>query len=538
MLEFQHIEYLIVLAAVPILLLLFFLLLRWKKKTSDKIGDAHLVKQLSGNFSPKKFNLKFILVVIAFICCGIALAGLVKPDGKSNVKRTGIDVVIALDVSNSMLADDIKPTRLDRAKQVIGKLIDRLENNRIGLIIFAGKAYVQMPLTSDHSAAKMYLYAVTPDDIPTQGTVISQALRTSYAAFNTKEKTFKSILLISDGEDHDEEALKTTKQLAEAGVVINTVGIGSPQGARLMDHATNQFKTDENGQVVISRLNEQILQQIATDGNGIYQLFSSTDEVVNNLDNKLAGLGQTTITDNTSATYYHYFWYFVAAAILFLLIESITTERRKSTTQVLLKTTIVTGFIFLPFAAFSQNSKIIEGNTAYDQKKYGEAALAYQQALQKENTNVIARYNLGNSIYKSDKPEDAIQYYDDVIASSAEPGIKEKAYYNKGVAYQKQNKLGDCIAAYKAALKIDPKDEEARQNLQRAIKQTPPQPKQNQNKQDKKQDQDQQPKPQPSKITKRDAEEKLKSLSEHEKNLQDKLRKVKAASPEQPKKDW
>lgn len=538
MLEFQHIEYLIVLAAVPALLILFFLLLRWKKKTSDKIGDTHLVKQLSGNFSPNKFNLKFIFVVIAFICCGLALAGLVEPDGKSNVKRTGIDVVIALDVSNSMLADDIKPTRLDRAKQIIGKLIDRLQNNRIGLIIFAGKAYVQMPLTSDHSAAKMYLSAVTPDDIPTQGTVISQALRTSYAAFNTKEKTFKSILLISDGEDHDEEALKTTKELAEAGVVINTVGIGSPQGARLMDRASNQYKTDENGQIVISKLNEQILQQIATDGNGIYQLFNSTDEVVNNLDNKLSGLGQTSITDNTSATYIQYFWYFVAAAILFLLIESITTERRKSTAEVLLKTTVIVGFLSIPLAGFSQNSKIIQGNTAYDQKKYGEATLAYQQALQKEKTNVIAMYNLGNSIYKSDKPEEAIKYYDEVIASSAEPAMKEKAYYNKGVAYQKQNKLGECIAAYKAALKIDPKDEEARQNLQRAIKQNPPQPQQNQNKEDKKQDQNQQPKPQPSKITKRDAEEKLKSLSEHEKNLQDKLRKVKASSPEQPKKDW
>ncbi len=538
MLEFQHIEYLIVLAALPILLVLFFLLLRWKKTTSDKIGDPHLVKQLSGNFSPKKFNLKFIFIVVAFICCGLALAGLVEPDGKNNVKRTGSDVVIALDVSNSMLADDIKPTRLDRAKQIIGKLIDRLQNNRIGLVIFAGKAYVQMPLTSDHSAAKMYLSAVTPDDIPTQGTVISQALRTSYAAFNAKEKTFKSILLISDGEDHDEEALKTAKELAEAGVIINTIGIGSPQGARLMDRATNQYKTDENGQVVISKLNEQILQQIATERHGLYQLFTSTDEVVNNLDNKLAGLGQTSVADKTSGTYIQYFWYFVAAAILFLLIESITTERRKSTAEVLLKSVIVTAILFSPFSGFSQNKQIVAGNTAYGQKKYGEAALAYQQALQKDNTNAIAMYNLGNSIYKNDKPEDAIKYYDDVIASSAEPAMKEKAFYNKGVAYQKQNKLGECISAYKAALKLDATDEEARQNLQRALKQMPQQPQQNQNKEEKKQDQNKQPKPQPSKITKRDAEEKLKSLSEHEKNLQDKLRKVKASSPEQPKKDW
>ncbi|MEP6596452.1 MAG: VWA domain-containing protein, partial [Ginsengibacter sp.] len=185
MYHFQHIEYLLALAAIPFMLVLFLLLIRWKKKSMKIIGDVHLVKQLIKGFSPALFSLKFVLILITFILSAFAAADLVKPEGTLIINRKGLDVMIALDVSNSMLADDIKPDRLERAKQVVSKIIDKLSDNRIGLVIFAGRAYVQMPMTTDHSAAKMYLSAVSPDDVPAQGTVISQALKTCYAAFNT-----------------------------------------------------------------------------------------------------------------------------------------------------------------------------------------------------------------------------------------------------------------------------------------------------------------------------------------------------------------
>ncbi len=546
MIHFQHIENLLALAAIPFILLLFFLLLRWKKNAVKKIGDEKLVKQLTSGFSSKLFNLKFILIVVAFSLGSIALASLVKPEGSQKINRKGIDVMIALDVSNSMLAEDIKPDRLERAKQIVSKIIDKLNDNRIGIVIFAGRAYVQMPMTTDHSSAKMYLAAISPDDIPTQGTVISEALKVSYAAFNTKEKKYRSIILITDGEDHDEDAIKITRQLAEDGVMVNTIGIGSPQGALIHDKETNDYKKDENGNRIISRLNEDELKSIAQNGNGLYQLFTSTNEVADNLQKKLSGLGQTTLTDTAFANYKYYFWYFLLAALLLLVMEFFIPERKTGSYHDLKKTTAVIILLLLSNVPFAQdvNKEIITGNQAYNRKQFDAASSSYQKALQKAPGNNIASYNLGNAIYKSGKPEDAVKLYDDAIQASAEKGIKEKGYYNKGVAFQKQDKLPECIDAYKHALKIDATDEEARQNLQRALAQLKQQQQkpdqQKKNKQDKKDDKnkDQQPKPQPSKITKSDAEEKLKSLLEHEKNLQEKLRKVKSAAPDQPKKDW
>jgi Ca-activated chloride channel family protein len=213
LLQFQHIEYLTGLAAIPLIVFLYFLVISWKKRTIKKIGDESLVKQLIRDYSPSKFTLKFLLFTVAFTVGVIALANPRMPLGSTNVSRSGIDVMIALDVSKSMLAQDIKPDRLERARQIISKLIDRSPDDRIGLVVFAGRAYLQMPLTTDHSAAKMYLSSATPDVVPTQGTVIGDALKMCYAAFNAKEKKYKSIILISDGEDHDENAVTLSKAI-------------------------------------------------------------------------------------------------------------------------------------------------------------------------------------------------------------------------------------------------------------------------------------------------------------------------------------
>ena len=169
MLHFQYTEYLLSLAAIPVMLLLYFLLVRWKRKAAKKIGDPSLVRQLTKGFSSAKFSLKLILFLTGFALCALGVAGLVRPDGTRKVNLKGIDVMIALDVSKSMLAQDIKPSRLERAKQVITKIIDNLPDDKIGIVVFAGRAYLQMPMTVDHAAAKMYLSSASPDDIPTRG---------------------------------------------------------------------------------------------------------------------------------------------------------------------------------------------------------------------------------------------------------------------------------------------------------------------------------------------------------------------------------
>nr|MBA2250597.1 VWA domain-containing protein [Chitinophagaceae bacterium] len=509
-----------------------------------------LVNQLVQGFSQKYFALKFTLIVLGFALCVLALANLVLPTGEQKVNRNGIDVMIALDVSNSMLADDIKPSRLERAKQIISKLIDRLGDDRIGIVIFAGRAYLQMPMTTDHSAAKMYLSAASPSDVPTQGTVISEALKMCYSAFNTKEKKYRTIILITDGEDHDEDAIKVTKELSEEGVMVNTIGIGSPQGSPIRDAETpGGYKKDENGNMVITKLNEEELRTIAQTGNGLYQLFTSADVVAGNMNKKLAGMGQTSLVDSSFAINESYFWYFLLGALILLVAELFFPERKKiKTNRVITKSTVTLLLLLVINNSFAQSGTkaIIKGNEAYKIKQYDNAVGQYQKALAREPANAIASFNLGNALYRKNKTDDALKSYESSVKNTKDNNTKEKIYYNSGVTLQKQNKLPECITAYKNALKLLPTDEDARQNLERALKQQKQQQKsadQNNNKsqkndQDKKQKQNEDPKPQPSKISQQDADEKLKSLLEHEKELQDKLKKVRVAAPDKPKKDW
>ena len=296
----------------------------------------------------------------------LSIANLRSSHGTSKIKRNGIDVMIALDVSKSMLAQDISPNRLDRAKQLLNKLIDKLSNDRIGIIVFAGKAYLQMPLTADHSAAKMYLSAATPETVPTQGTVIGDALKMCYAAFNTKEKKYKSVILISDGEDHDENALKVAEEMAQQGVVINSVGIGSPAGAPIMDATTNELKKDNEGNTVITKLNEQELKDIASKGNGSYLLFNNTDAVVAGLFDKLSSLETRSVDDNSLVNYKSWFQYFLGVALLFLLLELFVAEVRKNN-FIKIKAAVMGLFCLVSFSvhAQSENETIKAGNDAY-----------------------------------------------------------------------------------------------------------------------------------------------------------------------------
>lgn len=326
--RFEHIQFLVGLAAIPLLLVLFVWVIRWKKLTQKKIGDPLLVNALIKDYSPLKFALKFILVALAFGLVVVASANLQKPGVTDRINRKGVDVMVALDVSNSMLAEDIKPNRLERAKQLVAKLMDRMENDRIGLVLFAGRAYMQMPLTTDHGAAKMYIQNAGPDAVPVQGTVIGEALKIANSGFNSKERKYKAIVLISDGEDHDPEALQLATSLAQNGVMINTVGIGSPEGAPIIDYSNNEVRKDAQGNAIITKLNEAELQQLSQATHGIYLRLDDTDEAATKIMAQLATIEQTATGDKSFTDYKSYFQWFLAAALIFLLVELFIPERK------------------------------------------------------------------------------------------------------------------------------------------------------------------------------------------------------------------
>ena len=256
MIRFQHIEYLYGLCLLPLLIILYIGVIYWRKKKLKKLGDERLVSEQIKGFIPGRNTLRFILTIIALSAIIIGWANLQSGDKSEKTQRKGVDVVIALDVSKSMLATDIQPNRLTRAKQLIMSLIDKMQNDRIALIVFAGRSYLQVPLTIDYSAVKMTLQNVSPDMIPTQGTVIGDAIDMGMQSFTQNERKYKSLIIISDGEDHDEQAIEKTRAAADAGVIIHTIGIGSAQGSTLVDPDTKSVKLDENGNPVVSKLNE------------------------------------------------------------------------------------------------------------------------------------------------------------------------------------------------------------------------------------------------------------------------------------------
>lgn len=328
-LRFSQGFYLVALAAVPLLVFLFIYVIRWKKQAIARIGDARLVKRMIADYSPAAFLIKFLLAVLAVSLLVLGIANLQGEGKLDNVKRKGVDVMIALDVSRSMLASDIKPDRLSRAKQFVSKLINQLPDDRIGLVLFAGRAYLQMPLSSDHSAAQMFIQQAGPESVPTQGTVISEALKLAAQSFNSKERKYKSIVLITDGEDHDAEAVQLTRELSARGIMINTIGIGSPQGSTIADPVTGDLKKDQAGNTVISKLNEGELKLLSAQTNGTYTLLDDPDAAITNILKQLNSIEQTATEDKAFRDYTSYFQWFLGAALLLLLIEFFLPERKR-----------------------------------------------------------------------------------------------------------------------------------------------------------------------------------------------------------------
>lgn len=331
MLRFQHSEYFWFLLTIFILVGLFFLAVKDRKNKLKIIGDETLVHFQLRNFNVKAQQFKLILLLVALFAGVIGLANLQANAKTQNVERKGIDVMIALDVSKSMLARDESPNRLEKAKQFVSKLIDKIGNNRVGLIVFAGRAYVSVPLTVDFSALKMNLSTITPSSIPTQGTVLGEAIKMARESFNSNDTKYKSIVLISDGEDHDENANDEVKKAVEEGIMINTVGIGSVNGSPIWDEELQENKKDAEGNEIISKLNETELQTIASNGEGIYAQLSNAENIAKTMAVQINATEKKSFGDVVFADYTSYFQYFLLISLLLITIEFFISERKKST---------------------------------------------------------------------------------------------------------------------------------------------------------------------------------------------------------------
>ena len=332
MLKYEHIEFLYLLVFIPILLLLFVLAMRWRKKALNNFGEHRLVKKLMPMASTFKVKLKFGVFLLAITSIIIGLANPQIGSKMEEVKREGVDLMIAVDLSNSMLSEDLQPNRLQRAKQAISRLIDRLEGDRIGLVVFAGDAYVQLPITTDYSAAKLFLSTINTNIISNQGTAIGKAIELSLNSFDFENTQSKAIIIITDGENHEDDAIEMADAAAEKSVFVHTIGMGSIEGGPIPIKNRNGqlkgYRKDKQGNTVITKLNEGMLQEIAQAGGGSYIRANNTQSGLNALFEEINKMEKKEIGSKIFTDYKDRFQIFIGFAILLLLLDLFILQRK------------------------------------------------------------------------------------------------------------------------------------------------------------------------------------------------------------------
>ncbi|MBP7464229.1 MAG: VWA domain-containing protein [Bacteroidales bacterium] len=327
MFQFHNEEFLWLLLLIPGFILLWWVSRRNRKKKIRQFGDPQVVAGLMPEVSKSLRRLKVILLLSAFGLIVIAIARPRFGSSLMEVKRNGIEMIVAIDVSNSMLTRDVKPNRLERAKKSVEKLISELQNDKIGLIVFAGDAYVQLPVTNDYASAKMFLSTINPAMVPKQGTAIGSAIDMAVRSFTSENQTSKVLVIFTDGENHEDDPVSSAKTAAEKGIVIHTVGMGLPNGQPVPAPDGNGFLKDNSGNVVMSKLDEAGLKNIALAGNGIYVRTGSSNSGIELISEEIGKMQQTTTTSQQYSDYDEKFAYPAALALLLLLAELFISDR-------------------------------------------------------------------------------------------------------------------------------------------------------------------------------------------------------------------
>lgn len=331
MFRFAHPEYFYLLLVLPIIYLVYLYGIFRRKKNLKKYGDIKLLESLMPDVSRYKPHVKFYFQLFALLVLVFVIAGPQFGSKLESVKKQGVEIMIALDISNSMLAKDISPNRLEKSKQILSKLIDDLSNDKVGLIVFAGDAYTQLPITSDYSSAKMFLSGINPNMISSQGTAIGSAIQLASRSFSPNKSSDKAIIIITDGENHEGDAVEMAKQASEKGIKVDVIGIGSPEGVPIpMNEQSNDFRKDNQGNVVISKLNETMGQQIAEAGKGIYVRADNTNNALRALLNEVRKMKKTDLESNVYSEYDEQYQSLAWIVLILLLVDIFILDRKNS----------------------------------------------------------------------------------------------------------------------------------------------------------------------------------------------------------------
>jgi Ca-activated chloride channel family protein len=331
MYRLEHPEYWIALIAIPIMVVAYWSWLYWRRRSIRRFADTDLFQRLAPHLSLSKYHFKFVLLSLALIALVVALVNPRVGSELETVKRKGVDIVFALDVSKSMLAEDVQPNRLEKARQLIYKVLDELRTDRIGIIVYAGQAFPQLPITTDYAAARMFMRSVNTDIITSQGTAIADAIELSRQYFDDEDQKNRLLFVISDGEDHEEGVLESAEIARQEGIRIHTVGVGTRKGGPIPEKVKGRlrgYKKDRNGQTVITRMDEDGLIDIASAGDGTFVHAYDTRVAVEHIVSTIEEMEKAEIEERVFSDYKDQFQWFLGLALLLLLIEWLVPGRK------------------------------------------------------------------------------------------------------------------------------------------------------------------------------------------------------------------
>ena len=554
MFRFEDPIYLYALVLIPVLALIRWGMVIRQRRQLRRFGDMDLVRQLMPDVSRFRPLVKFCLLLTALALLIVMLARPQMGTRISHEKRTGIETIIALDISNSMLAEDVAPSRLDRAKMMVENLVDHFTNDKIGLIVFAGDAFVQLPITSDFVSAKMFLSSIEPSMIETQGTDIAAAVTMASHSFTQEEGVGKAIIVITDGEDHEGGALEAAQAAKDKGMRVYVLGIGTTKGAPIPIAGSSDYMKDNTGETVMSALNEGMCKEVAQAGGGAYIHVENNSNAQEQLNHELDKLSKKEISSTVYSDYDEQFQAVGIIVLLLLIAEicilEIKNQRLRKIHLFTRKRVATILLLMMAVGAQAQSDRdyIRQGNKMFHAGKFAEAEVDYRKAIEKNGKNAQAAYNLGNALLAQKKDSAAIEQFQTAAKLETNKHRRSYAYHNIGVICQGHQMYSEAIEAYKESLRNNPNDDETRYNLELCKRQQKQQQQNQQNQQQKQnkdnkdnkdknkdqdkqdqqkqQDKEQQQKQDKPQMSKENAEQLLNAAMQEEKNTQQRIKKA------------